>query len=63
MINFPYVPNGKSIIFRYPKIWAHYSLILICLNIGTSKNHNFPSGTNGQAVVLGVPILKHFMVL
>ena len=31
----------------------------MCLNIGTSKNHHFPVGTNGEVVVLGVPILKH----
>ena len=33
IINFPFVPNGKLIIFRYPKIKAHYSLIMMCLNI------------------------------
>ena len=49
--------------FRCPKIWAHYSLIIICLNIGTPNNHHFPFGTNGKVVVLGVPILKHFRVL
>ena len=35
---------------------------LICLNIGTSKNVNFPFGTNGKLMVLGVPILKRFRV-
>ena len=55
--------NGKFIIFRCPKIWAHYSLIIMCLNIGTSNNHHFPLGRNGEAVVLGIPILKHFRVL
>ena len=48
--------------FRCPKIWAHYSLIIICLTIGTPNNHHFPFGTNGKVVVLGVPILKHFRV-
>ena len=48
--------------FRCPKIWAHYSLIIICLNIGTPNDHHFPFGTNGKVVVLGVPILKHFRV-
>ena len=62
IINFPFVPNGKFIIFRCPKIWANYSLIIICLNIGTLNNHYFPFGTNGKVVVLGVPILKHFRV-
>ena len=62
MINFPFVPNGKFIIFRCPKIWAHYSLIMMCLNIGTPNSYHFPFGTNGKEVVLGVPILKHFRV-
>ena len=62
IINFPFVPNGKFIIFRCPKIWAHYSLIIISLYIGTPNNHHFPCGTNGIVVVLGVPILKHFRV-
>ena len=63
IINFPFVPNGKFIIFRYPKSWAHCRLIIICLNIGTPNNHHFPFGTNGKVVVLGVPILKHFRVI
>ena len=58
--NFPFALKVKLIIFRYPKIWAHYSLITMCLNIGTSKTINFPSGTNGKLMVLGVPILKLF---
>ena len=29
------------------------------LNIGTPKHINFPFGTNGKLMVLGVPILKH----
>ena len=62
MLNFPFVPNGKFIIFRCPKVWAHHSLIIMCLNIGTPNNHHFPFGTNGKVVVLGVPILKHFRV-
>ena len=35
----------------------------MCSNIGTSKNINFPFGTNGKLIVLDVPILKHFRVL
>ena len=58
MINFPFVPNGKFIVFRCPKIWAHYSLIIMCLNIETPSNHHFPFETNGKVVVLSVPILK-----
>ena len=62
IINFPFVPNGKLIIFRCPKIIAHYSLIIMCLNIGIPKNHHFTYMTNGKVVVLGVPIFKHFRV-
>ena len=29
---------------------------LLCLNIGTPKTINFPFGTNGKLMVLGVPI-------
>ena len=50
--NFPFVANVKLIIiFRCQKIWAHYSLIIMCSNIGT----------NGKLMVQGVPVLKHFM--
>ena len=30
--------------------------------IGTPKNIDFPFGTNGKLMVLGVPIFKYFMV-
>ena len=50
------------IIFKGPKIPAHYSLIIMCFNTGTPNNHHFPFGTNGKVVVLGVPIFKHFRV-
>ena len=62
IINFPFVPNGKLIIFRCPKIWAHFGLIIMYLNVETPKNHHFPSGKNRKVMVLGVPILKHFRV-
>ena len=55
-------PNGKFIVFKRPNIWANYSLIIMCSNIGTPNNHHFPSGTNGKVMLLGVPILKHFRV-
>ena len=35
----------------------------MCSNVGTSKIINFPFGTNGKLMVLGVPILKHFRVV
>ena len=61
-IDFPFVPNVEFIIFRCPKLWAHYSLIIMCSNIGTPKIINFPFGTNGKLMVLGVPIFKHIRV-
>ena len=48
--------------FWCPKLWAHYSLIIMCSDIGTPKIINFPFGTNGKLMVLGVPIFKHFRV-
>ena len=36
--NFPFDPNGKLIIFRCPKIWPHYSPVIMCLKFGTLKN-------------------------
>ena len=62
MINFTFVPNGNLIIFRCPKIWAYYSLIVMCLNIRTPNNHHFPFGTNEKVVVLGVPILRYIRI-
>ena len=34
----------------------------MCLKTGTPKIINFPFGTNGKLMVLGVPIFKHFRV-
>ena len=62
MINFPFVPNRKLIIFRCPKIWAYYSLIVMCLNIRIPNNHHFLFGTNEKVVVLDVPIRRHIRV-
>ena len=36
--------------------------VVKCLNIGTTKNINFPFDTNRKFMVLGVPILKRFKV-
>ena len=33
----------------------------MCLNCGIPKN-NFPCGTNGKLIILGVPKLKHITV-
>ena len=37
-INFPFVPNGKLMIFRCPNISAHYNLAVVCPTFGTLKN-------------------------
>ena len=34
-----------------------------CLNFGTPKIINFPFGTNGKLIILGVPILTHTSTL
>ena len=40
-INFPFVSNGKLMVFRCPNIQAHYIEAVIYLNFGTSKNNEF----------------------
>ena len=48
--------------FKGSTILAHYSLIIMCSNIETPKIINFPFGTNGKLMVIGVPIFKHSRV-
>ena len=36
---------------------------VMCLNYGTPRIINFPFGTNGKLIILGVPILKHIMII
>ena len=40
-INFPFVSNGKLMVFRCPNIQAHYNEAVIYLNFGTPKNNEF----------------------
>ena len=40
-INFPFVSNGKLMVFRCPNIQAHYNEAVIYLNFGTPKNDEF----------------------
>ena len=35
----------------------------MCPDFGTPKTINFPFGTNGKFIILGVPILKHITVI
>ena len=42
--------------------WSDFTVCiytLLCFNTRTPKPINFPFGTNGKVMVLGVPILKH----
>ena len=41
LINFPFVSNGKLMVFRYPNIQAHYNEAVLCLNFGTPENNEF----------------------
>ena len=50
-------------VFMCPNIQAHYHEPVIYLIFGTPKIMNFPFGTNGKFIILGVPILKHIRVL
>ena len=40
-INFPFVSNGKLIVFMCPNIQAHYNEAIVYLNFGTPKNNEF----------------------
>ena len=38
-INFPFVANGKLMVFRCSNIQVHYNKAVIYLNFGTPKNY------------------------
>ena len=38
-INFPFVANGKLMVFRCTNIQVHYNEAVIYLNFGTPKNY------------------------
>ena len=40
-IYFPFVSNGKSMVFRCPNFQAHYNETVIHLNFGTPKINEF----------------------
>ena len=52
----------KLVIFRCPKIMAYYNLFMMCFKLGHLQSINYPFGTNGKLMVLGVPILNHLRV-
>ena len=39
IINFPFVSNGKLMIFRCPNIQTDYNEAVLCLNFGTPENN------------------------
>ena len=41
IINFPFVSNGKLMVFRCPNIQAHYNEAVLCLKFGTPVNYEF----------------------
>ena len=40
-INFPFVSNGKLMLFTCPNIQAHYNEAVTYLKLGTPKNNEF----------------------
>ena len=41
IINFPFVSNGKLMIFRCSNIQTDYNEAVLCLNFGTPENNEF----------------------
>ena len=41
LINFPFVSNGKLLVFGCPSIQAHYNEAVLCLRFGTPENNEF----------------------
>ena len=41
IINFPFVSNGKLMIFRCPNIQTDYNEAVLCQNFGTPENNEF----------------------
>ena len=39
IINFPFVSNGKFMVFTCPNIQAYCNEVLLCLSFGTPENH------------------------
>ena len=63
IINFPFVSNGKFMVFMCPNIHAHYNEAVLCLNFGTPENNEFSIWNKMENLLfLGVPILKHIRV-
>ena len=55
IINFPFVSNGKLMVFRCPNIHAHCNETVLCLIWGHLKIMNFPFGINGKFIIFRCP--------
>ena len=62
-IHFPFVSNGKLMVFMCPNIQAHYNEAVNYLKFGTPEIMNFPLEQMENLLVLGVPIHKHIRVI
>ena len=54
-INFPFVSNGKLIVFRCPNIQAHYNKAVIYLQFGTPKNNEFSIWNKWKIIIFRCP--------
>ena len=54
-INFPFVSNGKLMLFRCPNIQAQYNEAVNYLNFGTPEIMNFPFAPNGKFIIFRCP--------
>ena len=57
-VNFPFVSNGKLMVFRCPNIQVHYNEAVVYQIFGTSKIMNFSFGTNGKYIIFRCPNTK-----
>ena len=51
--------------YEFYRKYQHRSefIPIMCLNNGTPYNINFPFGTNGKSMDLGIRVLKRFRVI
>ena len=63
IIDFPFVPNGKSMVLGVPIFKPIYLSCNFAKILGHLKIINLPFGTMENLLFLGVPILKHITVI
>ena len=64
MVRLTDCPNMTIAVYygcKQQHIHLHTVNTLKCVSIGTPKTINFPFGTNGKLMILGVPIFKHIV--